>query len=89
MIKAEIVKNCKLVKSRNISDGHDCWGNYESHRELYVIINGTEHIVYDDMYVIYNDVDNEIFFTSFDWAVKSSIQNAKNILESRKQLKLF
>ena len=91
MIIAKQIKDCEypLVHIRSIEDGHDCWGKTDWITEKYVNINGISEQVFDSWYIIYNDVDNEIFYTTLEDYVSDRIKQAKSDLENRKQLKLF
>ena len=50
----ELVQKCKLVRERNIPNGHDCWGNLDWSTELYVYINNKEHRCFEGWYVIHD-----------------------------------
>lgn len=65
----ELVQNCKLVKTGWESNGHDCWGNYESSSYKYVTINGKMEKCYNGMYVVHDGkkVKEVVFKEELKW----------------------
>jgi len=86
----QFTENNRHVRSRWISDGHDCWGRGEGYHEYYVLIGTgkerTEERVGTDMYII--SWGNEVLCVAYNWNLESEINSALRVIADRRQYKL-